>query len=255
MKKSLRNLALATVLLLISSGFTSGLAAAQSVDLTDSQGYVTRGEAVDRVVKYFKLEEKNQKFLDGCNADLGECLFAFFARTDYDEYKLEPLIIYPDVFPAYKYYHSINVASELDLVRGYYGEDKSPFKPEQRITKAEALKLILGASGQLNWKDQFELSLPGETGLNNDEQKKVAEVAGVVSAAKLTWWYPRYLIKGLQIGLIKETQPYRPTEYLSESELEKLLNSSQSLIVNEDQASENPQENQSGNFTLKAERS
>ena len=124
---------------------------------------LSRGKAIEMMVDYFDLEAQNQSFLHDCKLDPGTCLFAFSARTNFDDFRLDPLILYPDVYPAYRYYEAINVASMLDLASGYYMEADSPFRPEQPITKVETLKLVMGASGLMDWKEKFELSLQDQS--------------------------------------------------------------------------------------------
>lgn len=169
-----------------------------------------RGEGVDMIVSTLKLVEKEKEFLKYCYKSLEECLFPFSARSDYDKISIKPLILYPDVFPAYKYYKSINTASLLNLVSGYFHEPSSPFKPEEPLTRIQALKIVLGAADILGWKDAFELSEPEKwprlpfTDLNE-------------------WWYGRYVKAAYEAGLIEKSDHFRPDDPITDSELIEIL--------------------------------
>lgn len=201
---------------------------------------LSRGEAVDLAVKYFDLEKTNSKFLRECNEDLDTCMFTFTARTNFDDLRIKPLILYPDVYPAYKYYRAINVASKLDLVRGYFEEDQSPFKPEQPITKAEALKLILGASGALNWKEKFEL---------NADDQQLENQAQSVLVGMSDWWYGRYIGTAWKKGMFSQADKVNPDASISKNEFMVLMEKSKLAY------GQNSQENSSGNTQFEADNS
>lgn len=176
--------------------------------------YLSRGEATDLVVKYFKLEQKNKDFLADCKQNPGECLFTFSARTNFDEFRLDPEILYPDVYPAYKYYKSINIASKLDIVSGYFSEETSPFRPEQKIKKIEALKLAFGASGILDWKEKFELD------------------GNWLSFGGDKWWYGRYIAEALQKGVLVTMEKESADENISKEDFLKILEKTNTIIAN-----------------------
>lgn len=201
---------------------------------------LSRGEAVDLAVKYFDLEKTNTKFLRECDNDLDSCLFTFTARTNFDELKTEPLILYPDVYPAYRYYRAINVASKLDLVRGYFEEDQSPFRPEQPITKAESLKLILGASGALNWKEKFEL---------NADDQQLENQAKSMLVGMTDWWYGRYIGTAWKKGMFTQADKVNPDASISKNEFMVLMEKSKLAY------GQNSQENSSGNTQFEANNS
>lgn len=171
---------------LMLAGFGSVLAETADLSNTVLPG-ISRGEATDLTVKFLQLEKKNADFLGKCKLDAGACLFAFSSRTNF-QILLKPVILYPDVFPAYRYYKSINMASELDLVRGYFEEDNSPFRPEQSITKVEALKLVLGATNVVNWKEKFEISAN-----MGDTTRDIPGNWMMFGLDTNKWWYGRYL--------------------------------------------------------------
>lgn len=201
---------------------------------------LSRGEAVDLAVKYFDLEKTNSKFLRECNNDLDACLFTFAARTNFDDLRIKPLILYPDVYPAYRYYRAINVASKLDLVRGYFEEDQSPFRPEQAITKAEALKLILGASGALNWKEKFEL---------NADDQQLENQAKSMLVGMTDWWYGRYIGTAWKKGMFGQEDKVDADASISKNEFMILMEKSKLAY------GQNSQENSSGNTQFEADNS
>ncbi len=179
---------------------------------------LSRGEATDMVVKFYDLEKKNESFLTECRADLDSCMFTFATRTNFSEYRTSPLILYPDVYPAYRFYHSINLASQLDLARGYYQEEQSPFRPEQPISRVEALKLAMGASGMLDWKDQFEISTEQSSWLkfNFDGDR---------------WWYGRYLVSAVQNGFLNEITKEQAEGQISKEEFLKIMESANKIVA------------------------
>lgn len=198
---------------------------------------LSRGEAVDLAVKYFDLEKANTKFLRECDSDVDSCLFTFTARTNFDELQTKPLILYPDVYPAYRYYKAINIASKLDLVRGYFEEDQSPFRPEQPITKAEALKLILGSSGALNWKEKFEL---------NADDQQLENQAKSMLVGMTDWWYGRYIGTAWKKGMFSQEDKVNADASISKNEFMVLMEKSKLAY------GQNSQENPSGSTQFEA---
>ena len=171
---------------------------------------ISRGKAVDIIVSTLGLEEKKQPFLKYCYKSLEECIFAFSARSDYDGISIKPLILYPDVFPAHPYYKSINTASLLNLVSGYFYEPTSPFKPEENLTRIQALKIILGATDMVKWKEKFELS--------ENEKRQNLPFKDLDE-----WWYGRYVEAAYKAGIIEKSDSFRPNEAITDTELEELL--------------------------------
>jgi len=180
---------------------------------------LSRGEAIDLTIKSLDLEKKNQEFLNECDRDLEACTFAFSSRSNFAEISLDPLILYPDVYPAYRYYRSINLATKLDLVRGYFEEGNSPFKPEQAITEVEALKLVMGASKVMNWKEKFELSA--------EDSKSWIKF----NLSGQQWWYGRYLLAAVEKGFWQSNTD-RPAEgTMSREEFLKLLENANKIVA------------------------
>ncbi len=233
------------------------LLAPQLALATPNDGMLTRGKAVDMTVNFFQLQNKNQKFLTHCKTHEDTCYFDFFSRTNFDSYRLKPLILYPDVFPSNSYYHSINMATALGLVRGYYQDKLSPFLPDKNISRAEALKLIMGASGLMSWKDKFELTLPSNVAsetINNNDGQLIAKIAGVPSIKSLAWWYPRYMIKALKTGMLSVNSIFQPDQSLTKTEFQKLLDTTALSLKDENKSSYNQEKNFAGNSALQAKR-
>ena len=202
------------------SAFTSPKAPSEWGSTIRRNTYLSRGEATDLVVKYFQLEQKNAKFLNECEAVPDECLFAFSAMTNFHGFKPDPAVLYPDVAPVYKYYKAINIATKLDLVRGYYAEEESPYRPLQPINRIEALKLVLGSSGLMNWKEKFELKLM--------EQKPNWLLAGLNDNA---WWYARYIAGAADKGIIASTDKFVPEDAISRKEFLLLMESTNKIVA------------------------
>jgi hypothetical protein len=209
---------------------------------------LTRGQTTDLVVKYFQLEEKNQKFLSECDADLEMCMFPFSARSDYDGIRFDPLILYPDVFPANRYYQSINLASKLDLVKGYSDVENSPFRPFQEISKVEALKIILGASERLKWQDNFEYANNVEQ-MQKDYNQLVAssQIFDLVGAPEL-WWKVRYVVFAVQNKIVTDLADFDPDSKIDQKMLYQLMEK-----ANQNSDAQDSQTDTSGNQKFEAQ--
>jgi hypothetical protein len=209
---------------------------------------LSRGQATDLIVKYFQLEEKNRIFLQKCDADLEMCLFPFSARSDYDGIRFDPLILYPDVFPANRYYQSINLASKLDLVKGYSDIENSPFRPFQEISKIEALKIILGASERLKWEDNFEYANNVEQ-MQKDYNQLVAssQISNLVGAPEL-WWKVRYVVFAVQNKIVTNLTDFDPDSKIDQKMLYQLMEK-----ANQNNNAKNPKTDTSGNQKFEAQ--
>lgn len=217
-----------SVVLVVSSALILQTASA-SITVTDeiptqevADQMMTRGAAVDIVVKAFDLEKKERKFVIGCLTHMDDCFFTFSAMSDYDGIQFSPLVLYPDVFPAHPYYKSINLASILGLVHGYIDESQSPFYPQQEMSRIQALKVIFGAANLLTWKEKFEIA--------DDPKGAVAkgEIYSDVSDVNPNmWWYSRYLQFALDQGILEPATSFRPDESITKSELLDLISSTQ----------------------------
>ncbi|MBD3270427.1 hypothetical protein GF376_02780 [Candidatus Peregrinibacteria bacterium] len=170
-----------------------------------SGGYLTRGEATEMIVENFKLQDHKSAFLDQCNADLEICLFHFSGMTRYEELRIDPLILYPDVFPAHPNYEAINLATKLDLVRGYINAENSPFLPQKEISKVEALKIVLGASETMKWKDNYEYS--DEIDQMSSKLQNLTDISENIMFNPDNWWKIRYYLFGIEKGILENFDP------------------------------------------------
>ncbi len=186
----------------------------------DAAKELSRGQAVDEVVSTFDLEHKQKSFLLDCIRHADDCFFVFSAMSDYNGISFSPLVLYPDVFPAYKYYKAINTASILGLVHGFLCEDSSPFHPEDNMTRIQALKVILGAADLMTWKEKFEID------------QEMAAAGGpeitlpykdVDPASPDIWWYRRYLNFALDAGIIDPGDYFRPDASVTEADLTDMM--------------------------------
>lgn len=190
---------------------------------TKSSQTVDRGEGVSTIMKSFDLAKKQGSFIDNCLHHLEDCFFVFSTRSDYDQIQFKPLILYPDVFPAYRYYAEINLASMLGLVHGYLEENSSPFYPGEPMTKIQALKVLLGAANLIQWKDRFELSGPDLA--HDDLTFKDSELD-----LPENWWYARYLRVALDYGIITGNKVYSPNQPVDKAELEDMIDKTRGYL-------------------------
>ncbi|MFA5830186.1 MAG: S-layer homology domain-containing protein [Candidatus Gracilibacteria bacterium] len=210
--------------LLVVVGSIQPVLAQQTTQAASTQNYLSRGEIVSRTVQAFDLRNKQKSFIQSCLTHLDQCFFAFTGMSRFS-IKLEPdLVLYPDVSVAYSYYDDVNLATMLGIVHGYIDEKESPFYPRSFMTRMEALKVILGASKLLDWKERFELvaSLGGEENLEQ-QMTSFADVKGTGDH----WWYPRYVNLALEKGIIDQDKSFRPNEYITEGEFQNMLDKAQ----------------------------
>lgn len=220
-------------------------------DVNNRPVYLSRGEATSLVMKYFELEKKNAKFLAECKEKPNECLFTFSAMTNFKGFKPSPAILYPDVGPGYKYYTAINQATQLDLVRGYFSEENSPYRPAQPISRVEALKLIMGAGGVMNWKEKFELNV-----LDMKPNWLTASIRDD------QWWYARYIGGAINNGIITSGDKFSPEQPLSREEFLQLLKSTNKIVARghtessmDNHGQDDKEANTSGNSAFEADSS
>lgn len=222
------------------------LPGSQTQETTNSIGmaFVTRGEAVHKVVETFSLRAKNAGFVTDCLQHLDECFFVFTAMTRYDQVSLNPLKLYPDVSGAYTYADDINLATMLGLVHGNIDIQTSPFYPRAYMSRIHALKVVLGAADLLGWREKFEVVRD----LGNEDALRAQKTLfkDVDALRDDSWWYPRYVNFALDSGIIDAGEYYRPDEPISENEYQEMLNRAliKSQLIH---AQEGPQAQPSGN--------
>lgn len=188
----------------------------QAVAFDRSNLPITRGEVVSRIVDAFDLGHKKESFLGACQQNPHECFFVFSAMSDYDDIAFEPFLkLYPDVHKKYRYYEAINIASMLGLIHGYLDEEKTPFKPEASMTRIQALKVLLGASDLLRWKERFELS--------EEQLQQSTPFVDTALSEPDKWWYNRYLNFAYEKGIVPEADRFRPDEPITFAELQEMI--------------------------------
>lgn len=180
----------------------------KNVAMQASDAPLCRGKGVYIIATQMGLASKNADFLGKCALHKDECYFVFGAMSDYS-IQFEPLILYPDVFPANQYYGAINLATTLGLVRGYTDEKSTPFHPEAPMTMIQALKVLLIANGNVPWKEKFELTQNELNAYKPEGSDK--------------WWYGRYLNFALNKGMIDQKQYDNPDEIITSVVLQNLI--------------------------------
>jgi len=186
----------------------------------DNGKELTRGEAVNNIVEAFNLQKRQKSFLLDCLRHADDCFFAFSAMSDYDGINFSPLILYPDVFPAYKHYKAINIASMLGLVHGFLDENTSPFHPEEGMTRIQALKVVLGAADAMRWMERFELEQKSADSGGPDYLLPYRDIDPENDAM---WWYSRYMRFALENGIMDSGEYFRPDEPVTEAELNDMI--------------------------------
>ena len=207
---------------------TTALGDVVSVDTmsTLDNSPLTRGEAVQRVVDYFDLKVTNAKLLQSCFLVPDECFFAFTAMSDFDGISFKPLILYPDVKSGNKYSDAINTATILGIVRGNINVDQTPFYPNHYLTRIQALKVIFGATGQLAWKEKFEME--DDYWYKQSLDKKFL-ISDIDPQSQEEWWYGRYGAFAISAGLIKNQESFRPNDAVTGKEMASFMQQAQNF--------------------------
>lgn len=196
------------------------------VYLPDALG-VSRGEILFRMNQEFALEAIHKDFLQSCASNIEDCLSIFLNVTKFGNPILadtiERLQLYPDVPTSHRFAFFINMGTVLSIVQGYYEEAGSPFRPDQIITRMEALRVLLGTVDLIEWVyyPEFETLIGGE-------QAVLAQKTPFndVEAGLGQWWYPRYILKACEVKIIDcegSNLQLRPNDFITEAELEDML--------------------------------
>lgn len=199
--------------------------------------YVNRGEAIKLIVEEFELIEKNSALIESCYAFKEFCFFDFMARSSFDGVKLEAdLVLYPDVDSSKNYYEAVNVATILGLVNGYMESEDSPFLPDVNVTRIQALKVILGAAGLVEYKYQFELK--ELLGSASAILEQVSYFVDIDTGKTHMWWYPRYVNFAVENGMVEEGELFRPDDMISGEELMSFIEKTKIFISDANEETE-----------------
>jgi len=180
--------------------------------------YVTRSQIVYQAMDNFNLERFNKTFLDNCRNNLELCFFTFMARTKFKGIKLGPeIILYPDISPSQQFYKEITEMTMLGFLDGFGDDSQSKFKPDEKITRIHALRILLNSAGMLKWKEYAELNkeLGGESAVYA-QKTPYKDVSGRTYYA---WWYSRYVNFAYIASIIKDENYFRPNDPIKQSEL------------------------------------
>ncbi|MEK7673511.1 MAG: S-layer homology domain-containing protein [Patescibacteria group bacterium] len=174
---------------------------------------VSRGELLKVVFESFDLKQKKADYIRDCYKYSEFCLFNFLAMSTFDGIQLNPeIVLYPDVSPESPYYEEINLATMMGFVNGYTYFKDSPFHPEAKITRIQALKVILSATELVEPKYKAELKDIENTYLKDVNNRNES-----------TWWYSRYLNFALKSKIIDYSNSFRPDENITPEELNDMI--------------------------------
>jgi hypothetical protein len=226
-------------------------------DLLPPELKVTRGEITAGVIKEFDVENTKKDLLADCKKNIDACLSIFMGTSKYDNVvvasgdlihtlgnakitagilgfgknvanaenllDLGNMQLYPDVPPTEPNSYAINIATLLGMVQGYYEEAGSPFKPNQVITRIEAVKVLLGATDLVKWLyyDEIEATLGGVESV----KAQVTPFADIKPTHDVMWWYPRYLQEACAVQMIDciDGSDFRPDDWITDAELADML--------------------------------
>jgi len=186
----------------------------QAVD----EDYINRGELISTVLSEFSIREKKREIIDNCYSHKEFCLFNFLAMSSYEDIQLDPaLILYPDVTPDHEYYEDINIGTILGYINGHLGQENSPYRSEDYITRIQALKVVLAASEQVSNKYRFELI--DELGSLVDLYGQKTYFEDINPRISYMWWYPRYSNFAVDNNIVNNVDNFYPDNYITRTEL------------------------------------
>jgi len=195
----------------------------------DNARSVSRGEFIKMVVDRFDLKNKKADSLQKCLSYKEFCLFNFTAMSSFDGIKLDPdLILYPDIDKSNPYYDEINTATMLGITNGFLNDKNSPFKPDETISRIDALKVILTATDLVAPKYKFELAKA--LGGNDKVDSQPSYFVDINPKISYMWWYPRYVNFAVDNGIVDKYDYFRPDEPITMKELDYMIVRTFSLI-------------------------
>jgi|GEM_PF-1031306 len=197
-----------------------------SYTVAPPSSFVRRGSFMVQIMKSFHFDLNNKDFIDSCMAQLEFCFYQFSSQTSFAGLTLSPVLqLYPDVKPSDPYYAAITIGTILGIVRGFTDESQTPFHPQQPITRIQALKIMLTATGILPWKDYYELQKELTDMGNNDSGKNLISTQktpyqDISARIPHMWWYPRYVNFAYLSGLIDDTIFFQPDMPLTQKDFD-----------------------------------
>lgn len=191
----------------------------QTFDSDDE--FVTRGEFISIIVDRFNLKKEKNEYIDSCYDHIDFCLFNFVAMSSYT-IQLDPeVVLYPDIPLDHEYYKDVTIGTMLGLINGYLNDDTSPFRPDNPISRIQALKIVLGAADAVPPKYRFELvDILGSIDQLRSQYSYFTDVDANISHM---WWYPRYANFAVENQIVDSGELFRPDETITKLELDDII--------------------------------
>jgi len=184
--------------------------------------FVKRGDVVNRVVSEFGIKDSRKDYIENCYDYREFCFFLFSGQTSFNGFTLEPdIILYPDIPKTSPYYESVTIATMLGLVSGYADEPSTPFKPDDYITRIQALRIILAANQLV--KPLYKFELVQILGSIDKISAQYSYFDDVDPSIPSMWWYPRFTNFAFENGIVAVVKNFRPDEFITQSELDSML--------------------------------
>lgn len=142
------------------------------------------------------------------------------ATTQYQSFIDKIGQLYPDVPNDQPYSRDIVDGTILGIFNGHYEEPNSPFKPDQILSKVQAIKILLNASDVMKWKYKPEWeAILGGTDAVQSQTTPFKDID--LKKDTYMWWYPRYINMACEVKLFdcKSGSEFHPDAYVKSSEL------------------------------------
>jgi hypothetical protein len=195
---------------------------------------ITRSEVLHEVIERLDLKAKKADFIANCYEYKEFCLFNFIAMSLYNDIKLEPKpILYPDISENSKYYEDIVIGTMLGLVNGMVSEKNTPFRPNDPISRINALKIVLGAADLV--KPMYRFELAKELGSYENLVTQPSYFEDVDPKITYMWEYPRYTNFAVENGIIKKADRFRPTDKITVKELNSIITNTLKYLKSQDE--------------------
>ena len=116
----------------------------------------------------------------------------------------------------------------LGLVSGYVDEPSTPFKPDDYITRIQALRIILSANQLVKPLYKFELiQLLGDSSKISAQYSSYKDINPSIPGM---WWYPRFTNFAYENKLAGSSQYFRPDDYITKDEFDSMMKSTIELL-------------------------